>query len=570
MVRDTHVSRRDLLRRGAALGLSLPVLAALWAACGGDDSSANGDGTNNSSDSTQTNTPDGSGTDERPVLRFAAHVGDLGTADPHFGSGSGDRIVIDMVFNGLLRYKPGNSAEIEPDIAEALPEPEMVDGKQRWTFRIRKGVMVHPSSVTDAYELTAEDVLYSLQKAADPNRSSFAGEYSGMTFEQVDDYAVAVIMDEPISTSLFYPKFCDYSGGNIVPKKPIEALGDEAFKTQPVGTGPFIFKEYRPQDRILLVAHDDYFRGAPKLGGVEYRFVADSAARELALRSGDVDCGLGLSEAAWVERIDGVDGLKVDVIGVEESVLLHFNMSMPPLDDIRVRQAIAYAIDRDAHVAVFGEPVARPLYSIVPPDLLAGGLTKEEARERGALIEFDLAKARQLMAEAGLEQGFSISVVSSEAEFMRRPYELLQPQLAEIGIDLKVQLVEHAAFHAQIRENVNALVSYPGYRPNADAYLTRFFHSESIVVTGAKPDTNFSHYDKVDDLIEQARVETDPDAQAELWKQATAQIFKDVAAYPINTLAGVWARSENLDWGHEPISSLALYPQITEKTTIQR
>jgi ABC-type transport system substrate-binding protein len=83
---------------------------------------------------------------DRPVLRFGVNAADLATLDPHFASGTQDRTVVDMIFNGLVRFVPGNSAEIEPDIAVAIPEPEIVDGKQVWTFELRDDVMCHPRS----------------------------------------------------------------------------------------------------------------------------------------------------------------------------------------------------------------------------------------------------------------------------------------------------------------------------------------------------------------------------------------------------------------------------------------
>ena len=100
----------------------------------------------------------------RPVLRFGVNAADLATLDPHFASGTQDRTVVDMVFNGLVRFAPGNSAEIEPDIAVAIPEPEIVDGKQVWTFELRDDVMCHPGPDTEAYPLTADDVVYSLKR----------------------------------------------------------------------------------------------------------------------------------------------------------------------------------------------------------------------------------------------------------------------------------------------------------------------------------------------------------------------------------------------------------------------
>ncbi len=97
------------------------------------------------------------------VLRFGLHVSEMGTLDPHFAAGSQDRVAADMIFNGLLRYQPGNTPRIERDLAKAIPDFEIIDGKQIWMFELRKGVLFHPGPGIDSYELTADDVVYSLK-----------------------------------------------------------------------------------------------------------------------------------------------------------------------------------------------------------------------------------------------------------------------------------------------------------------------------------------------------------------------------------------------------------------------
>jgi peptide/nickel transport system substrate-binding protein len=506
--------------------------------------------------------------DDRPVLRFGVNAADLLTLDPHFASGTQDRTVVDMVFNGLVRYQPGNSAEIEPDLATAIPQPEMVDGKQVWTVQLRQGVMCHPTADMEAYELTADDVVYSLQKSADSERSAYAGDYKGMSVEKVDDYTVAITMDTPLSPTLFLPKIANYAGGFIVCSKAVEAMGDDAFKTQPVGTGPFKFENYTPQNSVVLTANDDYFRGVPKLGGVEIRYMPDASSRELGLQSGDLDAAAGITEAQWVDRINAEGNLVADVFGVGEVAFLNFNLKKAPLDNPLVRQAIALAISRDDHLALYGEPVAENVYSVVPADFMPGGLTQEEAEAAGVAYDQDVERAKELLAEAGYPDGFSLDLITSEMPAYRGNYEVLQAELADVGITVNLNVVDHATMHEQIRKDVNPIVIYIAYRPNADVYLTNFFYSESAVVDGAAPITNFSHYDAIDDLILKARAETDPDAQAELWKEANIQILKDLAAFPLHYQNQVYARAKNVDYGHELVSSLALYPQITELTTI--
>ena len=139
------------------------------------------------------------------VLRLGQNAADLGSLDPHFATSTQDRSLVDMVFNGLLRYAPGNGAfeAMEPDLAADFPTMTMTDAGQEWTFTLRSGVMCHPVGDTPAYELTADDVVYSLEKAANPDRSAYAGEYAGMTFEAVDASTVKITLEQPLSPVLF-------------------------------------------------------------------------------------------------------------------------------------------------------------------------------------------------------------------------------------------------------------------------------------------------------------------------------------------------------------------------------
>ncbi len=171
---------------------------------------------------------------EPSVLRFGVDAADLGTGDPHRTASRNDRAVVDMIFNGLLRYKPGEAPSIEPDLAVEIPHPQIVDGKQVWTFQLRQDVTCHPSPRTAGYRMTADDVVFSLRRAADPERSAYAGDYGGMTVERVDNFTVSVIFETPLSSILFFPKVADYAGGFIVCRQAVEAVGDQGFAAHPV------------------------------------------------------------------------------------------------------------------------------------------------------------------------------------------------------------------------------------------------------------------------------------------------------------------------------------------------
>jgi len=135
---------------------------------------------------------------------------------------------------------------------------------------------------------------------------------------------------------------------------------------------------------------------------------------------------------------------------------------------------------------------------------------------------------------------------------------------------MNVNVVDHATMHDQIRKDVNPVVIYNAFRPSADAYLTQFFHSDAIVVSGKSPNTNFAHYDKVDEEINTARNEPTTAKQEALWKQAQLRALADVVAYPILYQNQVYARAKNVDYGHDLKSMIQLYPGIDERTRLRQ
>ena len=504
----------------------------------------------------------------KAILRFGVNVSEMGNMDPHFAAGSQDRALADMVFNGLLRYQPGNAPKIEPDLAAHVPGFDMIGGRQVWTVKLRKGIRFHPGPQTAAYELTAEDVVFSLQKSARRELCAFAGEYEDMTVVPVDRYTVRISLEKPVSSILFLPKLTNYAGGFIVSKRAIETMGYDRFKRHPVGTGPFVFREYTPGDQLVLAAHDSYFRGRPQLDGVQIRFVPDINAREAALIAGELDVIIGHGDKGWPEKMANETGIAVDTHGVGEVATIYLNTRMKPLDDIRVRRAIAFALNREAFLETTSKQFVGSVFSPVPAQFLPGGLTKAEADMLNLTYTQDLAKARALMADAGYPDGFALELVSSEKRLYRTYYEEMRRQLSQIGIDCRIAVESHSAMHTLIRRTPLPIVIYVAWRPNADAYLSRFFHSDAIVITGTRPDTNFSHYGKVDQLIEAARMEIDPGRQTQLWVQAQIRILDDMAAFPIMFTKQCYARRSIVAYGHPVVSTMALYPQFTEKTRL--
>ena len=487
---------------------------------------------------------------QKKELVVATSQTDAGKLDPHQASAGADKGILNWVFNALVRIKPGQASPefIEPDLAESWTSNP--NGTE-WTFKIRSGVQCHGNYG----EFTAEDAAFSLKRAATKETSAFAGDFSSLDrVEALDKNTLKITLKSPIPSLLGLVS--NYHGGLMVCRKAATDLGD-GFGKKPIGTGPFAFVEYQPQQFVKLTAHKAYFRGAPQLETITYRYIPSDATRDLAFRSGEVDMMFGRQTNQWVERTKEVPGAVVVAMEPAELNAIYLNMKSKPLDDIRVRQAIAHAVNRKAMVQFTGDKVAREAISVVPN----GNLGVAEA----GLYPYDPAKAKALLREAGYPDGIKLKVVQSTLPVLLRIMEALQAQLRESGIDLDIEPVDHPTYHANIRKDLSQVTLYQAARfPVADVYLTQFFHSRSAVLQPTAV-TNFAHCSVADQDIEAARSETDAAKQKALWKAAQEKIVKDICAVPFSEQLVMWAWKDTLDLGYEMKGSLNLMPHITEK-----
>ncbi|MCZ8185792.1 MAG: ABC transporter substrate-binding protein [Beijerinckiaceae bacterium] len=490
---------------------------------------------------------------QKTTLVIGMQTQDAGVLDPHINSGTPGKALMNWMFNGLVRIKPGQASpdHIEPDIAESWTSS--ADGRE-WTFKLRQGVQCHH----DLGEFTAEDAVFSLQRAGSKDSSAFSSDYSAFDkVEAVDKYTVKITLKSAIPSLL--GQVMNYHGGNMVCKKAVDTLGKDGFARKPAGTGPFVFAEYVPQQYVKLVANPKYFRGEPKIKEIIYRFIPSDAARDLALQAGEIDMMIGRQEQAWVDRTNKIPGLKVIAFGPAEMSVIHLNMTQPPLDNIKVRQAIAHAIDRAGIQQFRGTAISRQAVSVVPSGYFG-------THETAPLLPHNLARAKQLLAEAGHPNGITIKAIHTTLPGMMGFIEAVQAQLKRAGITLDITPVEHPTFHQQIRQDLSQLVHFQAARfPIADVYLTQFFHSRSIVKTPTAV-TNFSHCKVADAEIDAARTEQDKAKQVALWKAAQEKIINEVCAVPVNEMLMLWAFKDSLDLGYELKGSLNLGPPITEQT----
>lgn len=493
---------------------------------------------------------------QESVLRVSPNGVDIATLDPHRAVSTTDKAPVAWMFNGLVRFLPGSAdpTTIEPDLAESWDVSE--DGLV-WTFKLRQGVLFHG----EWGELTADDVVYSIQRASNPDTSSFSAAFANIEeVAKVDDYTVTFRLVHP--DAAFINVLANFHGGNIVSKRAAEELGAD-FANNPVGTGPFMFQSHVTQQKVTLVANEAYFRGAPQIERIEYLFIPSDSSRELAYNSGELDIFYARRDQLWIDMARDSGIVTIDVFSPGEYRLLHVNRTIAPLDDVLVRRAVAHAINTKDIEMFVGPDIGPAGCSVIPSGYLG------EDCSYGA-YEYDVELAKSLLAEAGHPDGITISMISSNISAHLPVVEILQAQLAQAGITLDINVVDHPTYHEQIRRNLSGMVFYGAARfPVADTYLSEFFDSAASV---GQPTAiaNFSHCDIADEQIAAAKHEADADRQLALWAEAQRLIHEDVCAIPINDMLQVWGRNAAVDYGYELTGALNLAPPVTERTVLNR
>ena len=490
-----------------------------------------------------------------PAAAQTLRVGQIGqqsgTLDPHRATATHDKGPASWMFDGLVRFPPGSAdpSRLEPDLAERWERS--ADGLT-WTFTLRDGVEFHHGMG----RLTAEDVAFSLRRAASPASSAFAGDYRELAaVEVVDPRTVRVVFRQAVPNGLGL--FANYHGGMIVSRRAAES---EDFSRRPVGTGPFQFEAVEPGG-LRLSAHRQHFRGAPKLAGVHVRFIPSDQTRELAYAAGELDLFIGRREQRWVERMRQMPNTVVEVFGPGEFRTLLLNTKSKPLDDVRVRRAVIHAIDVPAIVRFVGPDVAQLWPSPVPPGYLG-------AIRDVPTYPHDPARARALLAEAGLPQGVTLKAVVSSVTTQLPIMEVIQGQLRRVGITLEMDVVEHATYHARIRQDLSQVTFYGAARfPVADSYLTQFYHSRSAPGQPTMA-LNFAHCSAADAEIDAARSEPDPQKQLALWAAAQRKVMEAACSLPLYDLLQVWVRKSGVALGYTLEGSLNLAPPITAETAL--
>ena len=466
--------------------------------------------------------PVASAQDAKPVsggtLVFARNQ-DAQSLNPIVGSAdNGSIFVIMQIFDQLVEV--GDDASPQPGLAESWTSSE--DGLT-WTFTLRD------AQFSNGDPVTAEDVKFSLDRWKDPAINiSYGGLASSVeTVEVIDDKTVRITLNRP--DGAFLDNLAMFVA-SIVPKAVVEEIGDEAFSSNPVGSGPFMLKSWARGERLELERNPNYWRAPmPYLDGVTIDFVQDDNTRLLRVENGEADLAEDVPYAQ-VERIDALDGVSVASEDVFKWDAIWLNTAIPPLDDVNVRQALNYATPKEdiLESVLFGRgDIANHIIANV-----------KYGDESVPAYPYDVEKAKELMAASSVPDGFDLTMLIPAGDSTELAMaQVIQAAWAEIGVNVSLEPVDLGTeFGTWLGEDPVAAMSatFPGSTLSSDT-----LSDDNLLFVFLVPDTGLrsfgTNYDnpEVVQLIRDGNATFDEDVRASSFAQAQALAMADAPAVPL-------------------------------------
>lgn len=420
------------------------------------------------------------------------------TLDPAQATDTTSSAVIRQMFDGLVEL----DEKMQP--VPAIAERWVISADQRvYTFTLRHGVRFH-----NGREVKAADVKYSLERAARGKKpwvvEKIVGAPEVIKGQAKEIRGVRVAGDSTVELTLErpFPPFLmlmAYDAAYLVPREEAERLGPE-FGSKPVGTGAFRFVSWRHDDQVVLEAFRDHFRGAPYLDRIVYRIIPDDNTRYQEYRAGNlehVDIPTGQFRAV---QADPVLSKELHVWPILGTYALRFTLTQAPFkDNKKLRQALNYAIDKEAIARVLLEGSVLPARGVLPPGM--PGYNPELAG-----YPHDRAKARQLLAEAGYPDGKGLPPITlhyNTSALHKRIVELVQAQLRELGITVQVANLDWAAYIKLVDDGGTQWhrMGWIADYPDPENFLTVLFHTRNI---GPPGNTSRFSSPEVDRLFDEA------------------------------------------------------------------
>ncbi len=487
------------------------------------------------------------------TLRIALSARGLRTIDAARSIQGADEWAIIHIFDTLVEVPEGRFPRTVDEVQPGLAESWTVNQDSTvWSFKLRPGIKFQKGYG----EMSSEDVKFSFDRLLNPDElgvnTSLWQNLDRVEAPGPDMFVMYLKQPDPLW--IMGPML--HHSASVVSKKAYDEKGAEAFQTDPIGTGPYQLHSVAqdPGEGVRLETNPDYWGAPPRIPNLQVRYISDTTARTLALLSGDIHMMEGVRAPGWIPSIQTqAADLHFDVASPGSFFTISFNMTVKPFDDVRVRQACAYLIDRD-RIAQATAPISNRTWGLNPPSF-PGGFNADTIPPDVA-YNHNVDKARELLAAAGLADGFRFNAYTSQREDYSAIMLMIQQLLREAGVDMQLEIKDHTAFHAAQATGTNTIFQRSAAYPPVP---TLAISEQLAAATEVKPDSsggpNFSHYGVaipgIDEMLAATMSEPDPDERIRKVQQIEVKFLTDMPLLPVVTNGYLIVRAANVDLGYK-------------------
>ena len=491
------------------------AMALSMAACGSSQTTTSDTATDT------TATTDAATTSDNTSLTIAVDQ-DYETLHPVDTSLSIETNLVNQIYDYLAIDDPSDpTADMIPSVAESW---EISDDGLCYTFHLRQGVKFHNGT-----ELTAEDVGFSLDLCA-------ASEYQGTMvdgmdyWEIVDEYTINIYTTSPYAP--FLRSVVDVPLGC---KSYYESVDENTFAQEPVGCGAYKFVSHKEGDSFTLEAFEDYYGGAAPIKNVTYKVISDAASMAIALQAGQID--FAEVDASVLSTLESASNVEITEVDQTTFYFVAMNTEKEPYNNVKFRQAINYAIDRDALVTAVLEGKGEANSNLLTPD-------REGYSESQKQYTYDPEQAKALLAECGYADGYDLGTLIV-AENYKLMAQIVQSDLAKVGLTCELEILEFNAYLDKLMDGdfgITCLsMALQGDTQQVALALTEEYIGMANNARWSDP--------KVEEWFQEAVVTVDEDARVAIYEELFSYVQEQAVYCVLCNPTMLFARKTNLDTG---------------------
>ena len=449
---------------------------------------------------------------------------DVETLHPTDFSTTVEMTVLNQLYDTLMYLNPEGTEEPEPRIAESYEISE--DGLD-YTFKIRDDVTFH-----DGTPITVDDVVFSIElyKESEYQGSQIAALSS---VEAVDDSTVVCHLESP------YAPFLQGICSPYIASKDYYEEDPDAFVTNPIGSGAYKYVSRTTGSSIVLEANEGYYRGAASIPGITFEVIPDATTKAIALQTGEVN--FAEIDASVLVQLEANPAIAIDEVATSTFSFVTMNLDKEPFNDVRVRQAVNYAIDRDNLIQVFYEGKAEANSSICAKNRF--GYSDDILQ-----YTYDPEKAKELLAEAGITTPYNVGKLLVAEQYSNMA-QVIQNDLKAVGLEMEIDVKEFNAYINELTSGNYTICALSMTLEGDTQTLEMAFTTDYI---GTANNARYSD-PEMDDLFNQTRTETDTEKREALFTQILNKAQEEAIYAPIANPLTLYAYNTTLQCPEFPL-----------------